>query len=148
MATTAHTERETRAASADTAYVFAKTFVRDLDAMARFYTEVFGLVENNRHTGAMLGRSISEISFRPCAGRERGGLTLISYLDGDAPAAGEAVQGFVAADIEAVCRRALGAGGAVPEPIREMAEYGIKVAFVLDPEGHVNEVIELTAPGA
>jgi len=131
-----------------TAYVFAKTFVADLDAMGRFYAGVFGLVENNRHTDTMFGRPISEITYKPSAGREMGGLTLISYLDGDPPAAGEAVQGFVTQDIAAVCERALAAGGSVPEPIREIPEFGIKVAFVLDPEGHINEVIEMTAPSA
>ncbi len=132
----------------ETAYVFAKTFVRDLDAMGRFYTEVFGLAENNRHTDVMFGRPISEITYKASAPRETGGLTLISYLDGDHPAAGEAVQGFITQDIDALCERALAAGGGVPEPIREISSFGIKVAFVLDPEGHINEVIEMTAPGA
>ena len=132
----------------ETAYVFAKTFVRDLDAMGRFYTEVFGLAENNRHTDVMFGRPISEITYKASAPRETGGLTLISYLDGDHPAAGEAVQGFITQDIDALCERALAAGGSVPEPIREIPSFGIKVAFVLDPEGHINEVIEMTAPGA
>ena len=59
----------------------------------------------------------------------------------------EAVQGFVTQDIAAVCERALEAGGSVPEPIRDIPEFGIKVAFVLDPEGHINEVIEMTASG-
>ena len=148
MATTAETEREPHVAASDTAYVFAKTFVRDLDAMGRFYADVFGLVENNRHTDVMLGRRISEIMYRPSAPRDSGGLTLISYLDGDNPAAGEAVQGFFAKDIEAVCQRAIAAGGNVPEPIRAISEFGIKVAFVLDPEGHINEVVEMTATGA
>jgi predicted enzyme related to lactoylglutathione lyase len=138
----------TAAQTTQTAYVFAKTFVRNLDTMGRFYGEVFGLVENNRHTDVMFGRPISEITFKASAPREVGGLTLISYLDGDPPAAGEAVQGFVTQDIEAVCQRALAAGGTVPEPIREIPESGIKVAFVLDPEGHINEVIEMTASAA
>ena len=132
----------------ETAYVFAKTFVRDLDATGRFYSEVFGLAENNRHTDVMFGRPISEITYKASAPRETGGLTLISYLDGDHPAAGEAVQGFITQDIDALCERALAAGGSVPEPIREISSFGIKVAFVLDPEGHINEVIEMTAPGA
>ena len=127
-----------------TAYVFAKTFVADLDAMGRFYAEVFGLVENNRHTDVMFGRPISEITYKASAPRQTGGLTLISYLDGNPPAAGEAVQGFVTHDIEALCERALAAGGSLPEPIREIAQFGIRVAFVLDPEGHINEVIEMT----
>lgn len=132
----------------DTSYVFAKTFVADLDAMGRFYAEVFGLVENNRHTDVMFGRPISEITYKPSAGREVGGLTLISFLDGNPPAAGEAVQGFITQDLYAVCQRALAAGGSLAEPVREIPGFGIKVAFVLDPEGHINEVVEMTAPAA
>lgn len=63
--------------------------------------------------------------------------------DGNAPAAGEAVQGFITQDLEAVCERAKAAGGSVPEPIRTVAEFGIKVAFIIDPEGRINEVIEM-----
>jgi predicted enzyme related to lactoylglutathione lyase len=129
----------------DTDYVFAKTFVADLDAMSRFYAEVFGLVENNRHSDVMFGRPISEITYKASEGRDIGGLTLISFTDGNPPAAGEAVQGFVTRDLEAVCARALAAGGSLAEPVREIAEFGIKVAFVLDPEGHINEVVQMTA---
>ena len=129
----------------DTDYVFAKTFVADLEAMGRFYGEVFGLVENNRHSDVMFGRPISEITYKASAGREVGGLTLISFTDGNPPAAGEAVQGFITRDLDAVCARALAAGGSLAEPLREITQFGIKVAFVLDPEGHINEVVEMTA---
>jgi predicted enzyme related to lactoylglutathione lyase len=129
----------------DTDYVFAKTFVADLEAMGRFYGEVFGLVENNRHSDVMFGRPISEITYKASAGREVGGLTLISFTDGNPPAAGEAVQGFITRDLDAVCARALAAGGSLAEPVREITQFGIKVAFVLDPEGHINEVVEMTA---
>lgn len=123
-------------------YSFAKTFVHDLDAMAKFYEEVLGLIPFNRHQDAMFGRKIDEITFQ--ASYDSGpALTLIKYMDSDVPKSGEAVQGFVTQDLEAVCERAKAAGGSVPEAIREIPEFGIKVAFVLDPEGHVNEVIEM-----
>ncbi|SNT16881.1 hypothetical protein SAMN06295912_15114 [Sphingomonas laterariae] len=123
-------------------YVFAKTFVRDLDAMAKFYEDVLGLIPNNRHQDQMFGREIDEITYQASY---PGGpaLTLISYVDGNAPAAGESVQGFITTDLEAACARALAAGGTVPEPIREIAEFGLKVAFIIDPEGRINEVIEM-----
>ncbi|HEY4547097.1 MAG TPA: VOC family protein [Pedomonas sp.] len=123
-------------------YGFSKTFVRDLGAMARFYEEVLGLVPFNRHKDVMLGREIDEITYQASY---PGGpaLTLISYTDGDAPPAGEAVQGFLTQDLDAVCERARFAGGSVPEPIREVPEFGIRVAFILDPEGHINEVVQM-----
>jgi hypothetical protein len=33
----------------------------------------------------------------------------------------------------------------VPAPIRRIDEFGLRVVFVLDPEGHVNEVVQLDA---
>jgi predicted enzyme related to lactoylglutathione lyase len=123
-------------------FAFSKTFVRDLDKMAAFYEEVLGLVPFNRHQDAMFGRAIDEITYQASY---PGGpaLTLISYLDGNAPAAGEAVQGFVTQDLDAACARALAAGGTVPDPIREVPEFGLRVAFVIDPEGRINEVIQM-----
>jgi len=125
-----------------TQYGFAKTFVHDLDAMASFYEEVLGLIPFNRHQDVMLGRQIDEITYQSTY---QGGpaLTLIKYMDSKGPQAGEAVQGFITEDLEALVERAKRAGGAVPEPIRTIAEFGIKVAFVLDPEGHVNEVVQM-----
>ena len=123
-------------------YIFAKTFVHDLDAMAQFYEAVFGLVPFGRHKDVMLGREIDEVTYQASY---PGGpaLTLIQYLDSTSPTAGEAVQGFMSDNLEALVERALAQGGSVPEPIRSITEFGIKVAFVLDPEGHVNEVIEM-----
>jgi len=125
-----------------TQYGFAKTFVHDLDAMASFYEEVLGLIPFNRHQDVMLGRQIDEITYQSTY---QGGpaLTLIKYMDSKVPQAGEAVQGFITEDLEALVERAKRAGGAVPEPIRTIADFGIKVAFVLDPEGHVNEVVQM-----
>ncbi|HWV13042.1 MAG TPA: VOC family protein [Sphingobium sp.] len=135
-------EQISPAANHGMAYAFAKTFVHDLDAMAKFYEDVLGLVPNNRHRDIMLGREIDEITYRPSY---PGGpaLTLIKYMDSQGPAAGEAVQGFIAQDLDATVERAIAAGGSVPEPVREIAEFGIRVAFILDPEGHVNEVVQM-----
>lgn len=128
----------------DAQYGFSKIFVHDLDAMAAFYQEVFGLVPFNRHQVEMLGRRIDEITYQATS---PGGsaLTLIKYLDSSRPIVGESVQGFTTNDIEALAARAVAAGGSIPEPIRHIESFGIKVVFVLDPEGHVNEVVQLLA---
>jgi predicted enzyme related to lactoylglutathione lyase len=129
-------------ATRDALYGFSKVFVHDLDAMARFYEEVFGLVPFNRHQDVMLGREIDEVTYQATS---VGGasLTLIKYMDSTSPALGEAVQGFTTTEIEALVRRATAMGGSVPEPIRHIEAFHIKVAFVLDPEGHVNEVVQI-----
>lgn len=128
----------------DAQYGFSKVFVHDLDAMAAFYEEVFGLVRFNRHRDVMSGREIDEISYQATSAGG-GSLTLISYLDSKGPIAGESVQGFTTSDIDALVARAERAGGKLAEPIRRIDEFELRVAFVLDPEGHVNEVVQLDA---
>jgi predicted enzyme related to lactoylglutathione lyase len=125
--------------------VFCKVFVHDLPAMAAFYEEVFGLVRIFEHSDEMMGRQISEISFG--AGYPGGTeLTLIHYHDSKALLAGESVVGFTTTDLDACVSRARAAGGRVHEPIKRLDQFGITVAFIMDPEGHVNEVVQLDSP--
>jgi len=127
-------------------YSFAKTFVHDLEAMAQFYERVLGLERVFRHQDTMLGRPIDEIGFQASY---PGGpaLTLIKYCDSSGPVTGEAVQGFLTNDIEAVIERARANGGTIGEPgIFRVEEYGLSCVFVLDPEGHINEVVQLDHP--
>lgn len=127
--------------------VFCKVFVHDLAAMAAFYEEVFGLVRIFEHSDDMMGRAISEISFG--AGYPGGTeLTLIHYHDSVGPIAGESVVGFTTTDLDTCMARARAAGGTVHEPIKRLDQFGITVAFVMDPEGHVNEVVQLDTPMA
>ncbi len=132
-------------ATRDAQYGFSKVFVHDLDAMARFYEEVFGLIPFNRHEDVMFGRPIDEITYQSTY---PGGaaLTLIKYMDSMGPSAGESVQGFTTTDIEALAGRAEAIGGKIPEPIHRVDEFGLSVVFVLDPEGHINEVVQLDQP--
>ena len=131
-------------ATRDAHYGFRKIFVHDLEAMGRFYEEVFGLVLFNRHQDAMLGRKIDEITYQSTY---PGGssLTLIKYLDSTGPIVDESIQGFTTTNIEALVERAKAAGGSIPEPIRRIDEFKLRVVFVRDPEGHLNEVVQLDA---
>jgi predicted enzyme related to lactoylglutathione lyase len=130
--------------SKETMPIFAKLFVHDLEGMANFYEESFGIVRFFRHQAVMLGRPIDEIGFQ--AGYPGGlELTLIKYLDSTGPSTGEAVLGFTTTDLQALIARAKVAGGSVPEPAFRIDEFGIEVVFVRDPEGHVCEVVQLDA---
>lgn len=131
-------------ATRDAQYGFSKIFVHDLDAMASFYEAVFGLVPFNRHQDEMLGRKIDEITYQ-ATHPGASALTLIHYLDSTGPIAGESVQGYLTTDIEGLVARAERAGGRLAEPIRRIEEFKLRVAFVLDPEGHINEVVQLDA---
>jgi predicted enzyme related to lactoylglutathione lyase len=131
-------------ATRDAQYGFSKIFVHDLDAMAAFYEEVFGLIPFGRHQDAMFGRKIDEVTYQATY---PGGssLTLIKYMDSTGPSVGESVQGFTTTDIQALVRRAQAVGGRIPDPIRRVDAFNLQVVFVLDPEGHVNEVVQLDA---
>jgi predicted enzyme related to lactoylglutathione lyase len=126
----------------DAQYGFSKVVVHDLDAMASFYEDVFGLVPFNRHRDEMFGRAIDEITYQATS-PGGGSLTLIHYLDAAAPRAGDSVQGFTTTDIEALVKRAEAGGGSVPGSIRRIEGFGVRVVFVLDPEGHINEVVQM-----
>jgi predicted enzyme related to lactoylglutathione lyase len=126
----------------DAQFGFSKVFVHDLEGMAAFYEEVFGLVPFNRHRDAMLGREIDEISYQATS-PGGGSLTLIKYVDSTGPTSGESVQGFTTMDVAALVERARKAGGSIPEAIRRIEEFKILVVFVLDPEGHINEVVQM-----
>jgi predicted enzyme related to lactoylglutathione lyase len=131
-------------ATRDARFGFSKVFVQDLHAMAAFYEEVFGLIPLNRHEDVMLGRKIDEITYQ-ATDPGGGSLTLIQYLDSKGPITGESVLGFTTSDIHALVKRAELAGGRLGEPIRRIEEFKLQVGFVLDPEGHVNEVVEMDA---
>lgn len=125
---------------------FTKLLVQDLEKAAAFYSSVCGLTEWARVEAEIAGRPIQEIMYSPTA--EGGGtFVLLTFLDNAAPAREEVIIGFQTDDLEAFVERALAAGGKVVEPIRVMAEHGVKVAFVADVEGHLIEVVELL-PGA
>jgi predicted enzyme related to lactoylglutathione lyase len=129
----------------DAMTVFCKVFVHDLHAMAAFYEEVFGLVRIMEHSDDMMGRRINEIGYQ--AGYPGGTeLTLISYEDSTGPIAGESVVGFTTTKLEALIARAEAAGGKVHKPVKRIDSMRLTVAFIMDPEGHVNEVVQLDTP--
>ena len=94
--------------------------MHNLEAMAAFYQEVFGLVPFNRHQDEMLGRKIDEIT---CPGGSA--LTFITYLDSTGPIVGESVQGFNTNDIEALVARVLPVPVCSAKACRKSCDAGI-----------------------
>ena len=126
-------------------FSFTKLVVADLDASARFYTAVFGLVEQARVHAEIAGRSIDEILYQPTA-PGGGTFALLRYGDVTTPSHEEVILGIVTGDLAGVVARVGEAGGAVVQPPTAMPEHGVTVAFVADPEGHLVEVVQLLAP--
>lgn len=120
---------------------FTKLLVNDLEKSATFYATVCGLQELARVDSDIAGRPIREIMFQP-TGDGAGMFVLLQFMD--QPGSGsDVILGFQTEDLSAFVERALAAGGQQADPIRNMPEHGVKVAFVRDVEGHLLEVVEL-----
>ena len=123
---------------------FTKLLVQDLEKSARFYAEVCGLTELARVDAAIAGRPISEIMFNT-TGEGAAMLVLLKFTDSDEPNGKDAILGFQTNDIAAFVDRAVSAGGQIVDSITDNPDHGVKVGFVSDPEGHLIEVVEVTA---
>ncbi|MEW6269330.1 MAG: VOC family protein, partial [Thermodesulfobacteriota bacterium] len=89
---------------------------------------------------------IDEIVLSPDPSAAWGSLILLRYVGRGPSPAGELILGFVTDDLPALLERVCAAGGAVHDPIRDMPQLGIRVAFATDPEGHLAELVQMVAP--
>ncbi|MEU1525445.1 VOC family protein [Nocardia rhamnosiphila] len=125
----------------DPRFAFTKILVDDLEAQFTFYSTVFGRVERTRYEFDDRADPLAEIIMTSADGAQQS-LVLLHYKNTKAPAPGSAVIGFQVSGLDDIVRRAAAAGGTVTEAPRTMADIGIRVAFVQDPEGHVLELFE------
>ena len=121
---------------------FTKLIVEDLDRAAAFYQSVCGLVEEWRGDDAIAGRPMREVHFK-LDPPGNGSFTLTKFLDAPRPQCQAMILGFVVGDIEAFVSAATEAGAELVQDIHPRAEYGVKVAFLNDPEGNLMEIVEL-----
>lgn len=126
--------------------------VGDLERSLRFYRDVFGLVERNRHVGAggpsamMMGNPQARLA---AVFLERDGTVLeLQTLEGDDPSVVQGIQrglshvGFLVSDLPGVLRDVEAAGGHVVEASRYLdVGIGSEVVFVTDPDGTRIELI-------
>ncbi|MGW9131907.1 VOC family protein [Streptomyces sp. NPDC055681] len=127
--------------SNDARFHFTKILVTDPEAQFAFYSSVLGMAEKYRVRNGEGDNALEEIIMTPAGGGDPT-LVLLHYLNRPKPTPGEAVLGFSVPDLEATVRQAVAAGGTVAVPPKAMPEFGISVAFVLDPEGHRLELIQ------
>ncbi len=126
-----------------TNYAFTKLVVDNLEGMARYYCDVFGLAQLQRVKAEIDGSPIDEIILGK-EGAGGGGLILLTWLDRDAPPQGEVILGFTTSDIDELFTRVQAAGGSVREAPRDPSVGGpMLVGFVTDPEGHLAEVVQM-----
>jgi predicted enzyme related to lactoylglutathione lyase len=127
-----------------TSHGFTKLIVHDLEKMAAFYREVYGLHAVHRVTGESIGgEQIDEIMMSPDPKAQWSSLVLLKYLGRRASPNGEVILGFTTDDLPGLLERVAKAGGGITAPIKELPHLGVRVAFATDPEGHLAELVQM-----
>jgi predicted enzyme related to lactoylglutathione lyase len=122
---------------------FTKLVVDDLEKMAAFYAEAYGLHAVQRVRARIGTEEIDEIMLAADPQAAFGTFVLLKYL-GRAPSPrGELILGFTSDDLPVLLDRICSAGGGVHAPIEEMPALGLRVAFATDPEGHLAELVQM-----
>lgn len=125
---------------------FTKLIVHDVERMAAFYRDAFGLHAVRRVAGEKIGdEEIDEIVLSADPNAAWGSLILLAYRGSGASPNGEVILGFTTDDLPSLLERVKEAGGAVAQPLREMPDLKIRVAFATDPEGHLAELVQVLA---
>jgi predicted enzyme related to lactoylglutathione lyase len=127
-------------------FSFTKLIVHDLERMAAFYRDVYGLHAVNRVRGESIGgEEIDEIMMSPDPGAQWASLVLLKYVARQPSPSGEVILGFTTADLPTLLERVTKAGGRIHAPLEEMPALKIRVAFATDPEGHLAELVQVLA---
>jgi len=126
------------------AFSFTKLVVHDVEKLAAFYRDVYGLHAVNRvRSESIGGEEIDEIMLSPDPQAPFGSFVVLKYL-GRAPSpTGEVILGFTTDDLPALLDRVCAAGGSVTAPPKDLPHLGVRVAFATDPEGHLAELVEV-----
>jgi len=123
-------------------HTFTKLIVADLEKMAAFYQEVYGLEVIERIQSSIGADPIDEIMLGR-AGEQTGVLVLLTFLEKAPPEQGEVIVGFVTEDVEAVYAQVIACGGGIHAKIKEEPGSPYKVGFATDPEGHLAEIVQM-----
>ena len=127
-------------------FSFTKLVVHDVEKLAAFYAEAYGLHAVNRVRGESIGgEEIDEIMLSTDPQAQWSNLVLLKYLGREPSPDGEVILGFTTDDLPALLERVRAAGGGVHAPIKEMPELELRVAFATDPEGHLAELVQMLA---
>ena len=126
-------------------FAFTKLIVHDVEKMAAFYREVYGLHAVDRVRDQIGSEDIDEIMLSPDPKAPFGSLILLKFIGRPPSANSEVILGFTTDDLPALLDSVRAAGGGVHAPIKDMPELKIRVAFATDPEGHLAELVQVLA---
>jgi predicted enzyme related to lactoylglutathione lyase len=111
-------------------FCFTKIEVKDIAAAETFYSQAIGL----------------DVSVRLEAGEGENlmpNLILVSFPNRSCPPPGEATTGFLVENVDAALERATAAGATIDVPAMDVPEHGLRLAFILDPQGHRIELLQV-----
>ena len=121
---------------------YFKLVVRDSEALARFYNEVFGLIEVRRFDALAYDDPHLEIFLAAGPGEGENQIALLHYVNKPAPPPGEASIALMVDDVDAAVAAALAAGGTSVRAAQTLEEHNFRYAIIADPEGHSIEVMQ------
>lgn len=125
------------------AFSLTKIEVQDLQAAERFYTGALGLEVRGRVEFGEGERLMHELILGVPGSRPPApSFILISYPNKACPAPGEATVGFMVEDMEAAMDKAIAAGATIEIHPIDVPEHGLRLAFLLDPQGHRIELLQ------
>ena len=125
--------------------MFSKLICRDEEAMAAYYTAVYGLGVVQRVAGESDGQPFREVILAPGGDWTKGTLVMFNFTERAAPRDQQVILGFTVDDLDALVQRIEAAGGKLVGPIREEADHGVRVVFSTDPEGALCENVQMIA---
>ena len=125
--------------------MFSKLICRDEEAMAAYYTAVYGLGIVQRVEGTSDGEPFREVILAPDGDWTKGTLVMFNFTERDAPRDQQVILGFTVDDLDALVARVTANGGTLKGPIREEKEHGVRVVFTIDPEGALCENVQMLA---
>jgi predicted enzyme related to lactoylglutathione lyase len=126
------------------AFSFTKIQVKDIGFAETFYSDGLGLeVVGRVNFGEGEQMMVEVIMALPGARPPSPNLILISYPNAACPIPGEATTGFMVENLEAALDKATAAGAAIDVPITEIAEHRLRLAYILDPQGHRIELLQM-----
>lgn len=123
------------------AFGFTKLVVDDLEAVVRFYTQVFGMTERHRVSSDEHLYALDEAMLS--LGESGPSLVIVKYKSRPTPPSGAAWTGFVVPDLAACLSDVERLGGAIEVPAHDNAEHRVTAAIAADPAGHLIEIVQM-----
>lgn len=125
--------------------MFTKLICRDEEAMAAYYSAVYGLGVVQRVAGESDGQPFREVILAPGGDWTKGTLVMFNFTERAAPRDQQVILGFTVDDLDGLVARIEANGGKLVGPIREETDHGVRVVFSVDPEGALCENVQMLA---